>query len=203
MKRFVIILCAALFVCGAASAQRLQVGLRGGINTVDHSFGRVRIGDLAITGGKAQIGYDVGLVLRLNITKHLHLQSELNYAFNDYAFRISEFYTRDVKMRTERLELPVQLGLQFGVFRIFGGAQFRLTQSGRSTAPELLKVRFNDDDIAIVGGIGFNIRKFFIDFRVSGYPRSHVWNTFIADGVTHRVQASRNIVYGGSIGFFF
>lgn len=203
MKQFVILLCAALFVCGAASAQRLQFGLRGGIHTADHSFGRVRIGDLAVTSGKAQIGYDVGIALRLNITRHLHLQSELNYAFTDYAFRVSELYTRDVKMRTERLELPVELGLQFGVFRIFGGAQFRLTQSGRSTAPELLKVRFNDDDIAIMGGVGLNIKKFFIDLRVSGYPRSHVWNTFIADGVTQRVKAGRDIVYGGSIGFFF
>lgn len=203
MKQFVILLCAALFVCGAASAQRLQFGLRGGIRTADHNFGRVRIGDLAVTSGKAQIGYDVGIALRLNITRHLHLQSELNYAFTDYAFRVSELYTRDVKMRTERLELPVELGLQFGVFRIFGGAQFRLTQSGRSTAPELLKVRFNDDDIAIMGGVGLNIKKFFIDLRVSGYPRSHVWNTFIADGVTQRVKAGRDIVYGGSIGFFF
>lgn len=203
MKHFVLLLFAALFVCGTASAQRLQFGLRGGINTVDHSFGRVRVGDLAVTGGKAQIGYDVGVVLRLNITRHLHLQSELNYAFNDYSFRVSELYTREVKMRTERLELPVELGLQFGVFRIFGGAQFRLTQSGRSTAPGLLKVHFNDDDIALVGGLGLNIKKFFLDFRVSGYPRSHVWNTFVADGVSRRVQVSRNIVYGGSIGFFF
>lgn len=203
MKHFILLLFAALLVCGAASAQRLQFGLRGGVNTVDHSFGRVRVGDLAVTSGKAQIGYDAGIVLRLNITRHLHLQSELNYAFNDYSFRVSELYTREVKMRTERLELPVELGLQFGVFRIFGGAQFRLTQSGRSTAPGLLKVHFNDDDIALVGGLGLNIKKFFLDFRVSGYPRSHVWNTFVADGVSRRVQVSRNIVYGGSIGFFF
>ena len=203
MKRFVLLLFFALLMCGAASAQRFQVGLRGGINTVDHSFGRVRIGDLAVKGGKAQIGYDVGLVLRLNFTKHFHLQSELNYAFNDYGFRVSEYYTRDVKIRTERLELPVELGMQFGVFRIFGGVQFRLTQTGRSTVPELLKVRFNNDDIAVMGGVGFNIKKFFIDFRVSGYPRSQVWNTFIADGIAQRVKVSRDIVYGGSIGFFF
>lgn len=203
MRQFVILLCAALFVCGAASAQRLQFGLRGGISTVDHSFGRVRIGDLSVTPGKAQIGYDVGIVLRLNITKHLHLQSELNYAFTDYAFRVSGLHTRDVKMRTERLELPVELGFQFGIFRLFGGAQFRLTQSDRSTASKMLKVRFNDDDIAVMGGVGLNIKKFFIDFRVSGYPRSHVWNTFVVDGHTQRVKVSRNIVYGGSIGFFF
>ena len=203
MRHFFFLLCAALIVSGAASAQRIQFGLRGGVNIVDHHFGRIRIGNAAITKSKAQIGYDMGLVLRLNLSKHLHLQTELNYSFQNYAFHVTEIYTRDVKMRTERLEIPVELGFQFGAFRIFGGAQFRVAQTGRSNASQVLKVRFNDDDIGIMGGIGLNIKKFFIDFRVSGYPRSHVWNTFVSDGLSQRVKVGRNIVYGGSIGFFF
>lgn len=202
MKLF-FFLCAALLACGAASAQRIQFGLRGGINTVDQQFGRVRIGDAAISSGKVQIGYDVGLVLRWNLTKRLHLQTELNYAFTDYDYRVTEVYTREVKIRTERLEIPVELGLQFGAFRLFGGAQFRVMQSGRSTSSQLFKVRFNDDDIALVGGCGLNIKKFFIDIRITGFPRSHVWNTFVCDGITRRVQIERHLVYGGSIGFFF
>ena len=55
----------------------------------------------------------------------------------------------------------------------------------------------------IMGGVGFNIRKFFFDFRLSGYARSHVWNTFVSDGVSQRVRVPRNLVYGGSVGFFF
>ena len=203
MRHFFFLLCAALIVSGAASAQRIQFGLRGGVNIVDPHFGRIRIGNAAITKSKAQIGYDMGLVLRLNLSKHLHLQTELNYSFQNYAFHVTEIYTRDVKMRTERLEIPVELGFQFGAFRIFGGAQFRVAQTGRSNASQVLKVRFNDDDIGIMGGIGLNIKKFFIDFRVSGYPRSHVWNTFVSDGLSQRVKVGRNIVYGGSIGFFF
>jgi len=49
----------------------------------------------------------------------------------------------------------------------------------------------------IMGGVGFNIRKFFFDFRLSGYARSHVWNTFVSDGVSQRVRVPRNLVYGG------
>ena len=41
------------------------------------------------------------------------------------------------------------------------------------------------------------------DFRLSGYARSHVWNTFVSDGVSQRVRVPRNLVYGGSVGFFF
>ena len=62
---------------------------------------------------------------------------------------------------------------------------------------------FNNDEMAVMGGIGLNIRHFFLDFRVQGYPRSRIWNTFVSEGVTQRVKVSRDLVYGGSIGFFF
>ena len=54
-----------------------------------------------------------------------------------------------------------------------------------------------------MGGLGLNIRKFFIDFRISGFPRSRVWHDFTSKGATHRVKVPRDIVYGGSVGFFF
>ena len=80
---------------------------------------------------------------------------------------------------------------------------FRLADSSHSSAPQLLRVRFNNDEMAVMGGIGLNIRHFFLDFRVQGYPRSRIWNTFVSEGVTQRVKVSRDLVYGGSIGFFF
>lgn len=197
------LLSALVLFCGGASAQRFRIGLRGGINTTKLKFDRVYIGDRNIAPGKAQVGYEAGLVLRLNITRHIHLQSELNYAFANYDFRLGGAADRNLRIRTERFEIPVQLGLQFGVFRLFGGAGFRVSQSGRSDDSKLLKIKFNDDDIAVTGGFGFNIRKFFFDFRVSGYPRSHVWHTFSSDGIAQRVKVERSVVYGGSIGFFF
>ena len=48
-----------------------------------------------------------------------------------------------------------------------------------------------------------NIRKFFIDFRISGYPRSRVWHDFTSEGIAQRVKVPHDIVYGGSLGFFF
>lgn len=145
----------------------------------------------------------LGDVLRLNLSKHLHLQSELNYAFVNYNVLAENSGSRRIALRTERFEIPVQLGFQFGVLRLFGGALFRVTESERSSVPQLLKVRFNNGDVGVMGGLGFNIRKFFIDFRISGYPRSRVWHDFTSEGIARRVKVPHDIVYGGSLGFFF
>lgn len=200
MKHLVFTLLAALLVSGAASAQHLMVGVRGGVNFSDYSFVPARIGDTRFTPGSPRMGYDVGFVLRLNLSKHLHLQSELDYAFVNYSVQAGN---RRLTLRTERFEIPVQLGFQFGVLRLFGGALFRVTDSEHSNAPQLLRVRFNNGDVGVMGGLGFNVRKFFIDFRISGYPRSRVWHDFTSEGVTRRVKVPHDIVYGGSVGFFF
>ncbi len=186
-----------------ASAQRLMVGVRGGVNFADYSFVPTRIGDTRFTPGAVRAGYDVGFVLRLNLSKHLHLQSELNYAFVNYNVLAENSGSRRIALRTERFEIPVQLGFQFGVLRLFGGALFRVTESERSSVPQLLKVRFNNGDVGVMGGLGFNVRKFFIDFRISGYPRSRVWHDFTSEGIARRVKVPHDIVYGGSLGFFF
>ena len=181
MKHLVFTLLAALVFSGAASAQRLMVGVRGGVNFADYSFVPTRIGD----------------------TRFLHLQSELNYAFVNYNVLAENSGSRRIALRTERFEIPVQLGFQFGVLRLFGGALFRVTESERSSVPQLLKVRFNNGDVGVMGGLGFNVRKFFIDFRISGYPRSRVWHDFTSEGIARRVKVPHDIVYGGSLGFFF
>lgn len=203
MKRIFLLIFSALLLGGTASAQRFRVGVRGGVNAADYRFVPTTIGDMRFTAGNVRAGFETGFVLRLNLTKHLHLQSEINYDFVNYSVRAEGSLRRDIRLRAERLEIPVQLGLQFGMVRLFGGASFRVADSERSSAPGLLKVRFNDDDIALIGGIGLNIGHFFLDLRIQGYPRSRLWNTFTSNGLEQRVEVSRDLVYGGSVGFFF
>lgn len=203
MKHLLFTLLALLAVCGTTRAQRLQVGLRGGANLTDYHFATVEIGGNRFSPGPTRAGFGAGLVVRLNLTKHLHLQSELGYEFVNYAVRANTSRLRDIRIRTERLEVPVQLGLKFGALRLFGGVAFRLTESERSSAPELLRVHFDRDALAVMGGIGLNIRHFFLDLRVQGYPRSRVWNTFVSGGEERRVRIARDIVYGANMGFFF
>ncbi|MEG0808086.1 MAG: porin family protein [Alistipes sp.] len=203
MKHLLFTLFAALVFGGATFAQRLQIGFRAGANLTDYSFTPVEVGTIRVSRGAVRAGFETGLVLRLNIARHLHLQSELNYRMVNYEVNVQGAGRRTISLRTERLEIPLELGLQFGVFRLFGGAVFRVANAARSSAPRLLKVDFNNSDIGLMGGVGLNIRKFFIDFRMSGYPRSHVWQTFRSDGVSQRAKVSHDIVYGGSLGFFF
>ena len=59
MKHLVFTLLAALVFSGAASAQRLMVGVRGGVNFADYSFVPTRIGDTRFTPGAVRAGYDV------------------------------------------------------------------------------------------------------------------------------------------------
>lgn len=195
----------ALILTGAASAQRLRLGVRGGLNTTDYRFSAAELGDTSISRGGSRVGYDVGLVFRLHLSRHFHLQAEADYVFANYGYRLRGAYTRDVRIRAERLEFPVELGYKFAkILRIFGGAVFRATESQRSSAPGVFRVKFNDGDIAMMGGLGLDIGKFCLDFRVTAYPQSHTWNTFhLAGAAPQRVHIGRSILYGSSIGFFF
>lgn len=203
MKHLFFILFSALLIPGAASARRLQVGVHGGISVADYSFVPTRIGEVGFSPGSLRAGYNAGLVARLNLSNCVHLQTELNYAFINYEVRTQGAGLDHLTLRTQRFEIPVHLGFQFGPLRLFGGVQFRAASSERSSAPQVLKVRFNNGDAGITGGIGLGIRKFFIDFRATGYPRSRVWHEFTSHGTTQRVKVPHDIVYSGSIGFFF
>lgn len=204
MKRFLFTVVAVLAIGGGASAQRLQAGIRGGINTTDYRFSPVTIDGTRFVAGPSRAGFEGGFVLRLNFSKYVHLQSELNYDFVNYAIQaIDENLRTDVRLRSERLEIPVQLGFQFGIVRLFGGASFRLNTSLKSSHPDLLKIEFGSDNMALMGGIGINIKHFFLDFRIQGYPGPKKHNTFISNGARQQAHMRNNIVWGGSFGLFF
>ena len=202
MKRFLFLLVVGVLLCGNVTAQRLRIGVRGGFNVSDYDFTPVQVGDVRFSSGPLRAGFEAGLVARLNLTRHLHFQTELNYDFVNYAVRAETNVLRTLRMRSERLDLPVQLGLQFGILRLFGGVSFRLHSTSHSSSPALLKVDYNDN-MAVMGGLGVNVRSFFLDLRVQCYPRSHVWNTFTSGDTAARVKINHDVIYGGSIGFFF
>lgn len=203
MKRLLFTLLAALLAAGTASARRLDVGIRGGVNFADYSFTPTRIGDVRFSPGDVRVGYDAGFVLRLNLARFLHIQSELDYSFVNYSVRAQGPAPSRISLRVERFEIPVQLGLQLGILRLYGGLQFRIGETQRSSSPNLLRVGFNDSDIALQGGAGLKIHSFFLDFRLTGYPGARVWHDFTSRGVTQRVKVPRELTYGVSMGFFF
>ena len=203
MKKLFLTLFIAAAVCGSASAQRLQVGLRSGMTATDYRFSPVVIDGTRFTSGSTRAGFEAGFVLRLNLSKHLHLQSELDYASANYSVRAASTRLHtSVRLRSERFEVPVQLGLQFGALRLFGGASFRLNTSTHSSYSDLLKVKFSEKP-AWLGGVGVNIGKFFFDARVQGPWGFKNRNTFISHGITRQVHVRNDLVWCGSLGFFF
>lgn len=115
MKHLFPLLLCALLLTGAASAQRrFQVGVRGGVTTTSHTFFPCGNRRKPIPARPAKADYQAGFVLRFNLTRRLHLQSELNFAFVNYSIRAEGSRTRSVSLRSERFEIPLQLGLQFG-----------------------------------------------------------------------------------------
>ncbi len=202
--KYIFSLIATLFMAHQLLATPpVEVGLRTGANLIDNTFETVTIGDMRFSEGTPQLGYDVGFVVRINLGGVVHLQSEFNYMFANYAFRIDKPLLQTLSIDTERLQVPLMLGFQLGHVRLFGGVSWRISQSQSNNYDDLLDVDFNDDDIAILGGIGININKFFVDMRISGYPRSSVWQTFTSEGISQRVKVSRELTYSLNVGFFF
>ncbi len=105
MKRLLLISSfVLLFASGTASARRLQVGFRGGINTTDYRFSPVAIGETRFVTGSSRAGFETGFVLRLNLSKFVHLQSELNYDFVNYSIRATRANLQtDVRLRSEQI----------------------------------------------------------------------------------------------------
>lgn len=202
MKKWILTGLILLGVC-SARAQHFRVGVRAGINAEDYASSPVQLEGTTFTPGSAKIGYEAALVLRFRLARHLHLQTGLNYQFSPYVFHLEGQVHGRLTIDARRLEIPVELGLNFGVLRLFAGPVFRVAQWQKSSVPKLLGIKFNDSDIALTGGVGLHVRRFFIDFRVTGYPWSNVRNTYRSGDTSARVNVRRALLYGGSVGLFF
>ncbi len=204
MRRFFITLVILLAMSVSSFAQRFQVGVRIGVNAADFSLPNVAFEDGYVIGGNTKVGFETSLMARLNITRHLHLQTEFEFSRSGYQLRyVSPVFEQKIKLHANRVEIPLMLGVHIGPMRLFGGAFFRIAHSEKSDAPQLAKIKFNDSDIGIMGGLGLNIRKFFVEMRISGYPKSYVTSVVESKGESRHARVGRNIRYSLSTGFFF
>lgn len=203
MRTLFTTLCLVLTAFGTASAQMLRIGVRGGVNIADTRFDQVTLEGCRISRGQDSPGYQVALVTRLTIPKFLQIAPELQFTSHDYSYRISGERYGDVKISVKRLELPVIIGFNISAFRLFGGPVFRLAHSEQSNRRDLgFDVHYNDSDVALMAGAGFDIGKFFIDARYVTYPRAS-YNLFTVDGSRRYVRMKRNWMWQFSAGLFF
>ena len=205
MKRFLLILLAVSSVTTASFAQRFQVGARIGANLSDYSTADAKFTEGTFYRGSVRAGFEAAILFRLNITRHLNLQTEFEYDRANYDFRYSgpAYAQRNVRLHADRIEIPLLLGIDAGPVRLFGGASFRAAHSENSSAPSLLRLKFNDSDVALTGGAGLKINKFFIEGRISGYPKKSLTNKITSKGETLDIKVCHNIKWTLTAGFFF
>lgn len=204
MRFFVSTLIALAVAATPAFAQSFQAGIRVGANISDFSLPQIPFGDSSVTGGTPIVGFETALMARINILKHLYMQAE--FEFSRPSFRLqytSSGYNRVVKLYANRIELPLILGVKIGPMNLFGGTFLRIVHNEHSSAPKLAKIEFNDSEVGLMGGLGFNIRNFFIEGRVTGYPKRSVTTIVESNGIRQKVGVGRNIRYSLSTGIFF
>lgn len=199
-------LLAALLLCGGATARTLRFGVRAGFRAVDHRVDPACIDGMRIEAGGLRPGVEAGVLLRLDIARRFYLQTEASYTHTRCRLRFSGTTSGTATLHARRIEFPLLLGIRAGnVVRLFGGAAFRTRPLGRDSAPRGLYVRRGGRTTAITGGIGFDLGRFCLDLRCTGYPGARAWRSVAADRTSPpcTVRVRRDLSYGCSLAFLF
>lgn len=203
MKRIIFTLLLSAAACTATFAQRFNVGIRAGANISDYAIATIADNDALLRSGKNKVGFEAALMARLSILKHFNLQAEFEYDRLGYGFNMRQGAAqRDITVKVNRIEVPLLLGVNIGPLRLFGGASFRIGHNEKSSAPSLVDVKFNDSKVAWTGGLGLNIRKFFLEGRLTGYPKGSN-NLIKFQGEEYRITPRRDMKWSLSAGFLF
>lgn len=193
-----------LATCCSASAQIFKIGLRGGVNIADDEFAQISTGDYRVSHVKSKAGYQVALVTRISIPRFLQIAPEFQMVAHTYRYQLSGAGTnREVQVAVKRFELPVMLGFNISAFRLFGGPQFRIAQTQKvKNGRAGFDVSYNDSDVALVVGAGFDLGKFFLDARYNFYPQK-TRNQIEVGGVARAAKLKNGGMWQFSAGFFF
>lgn len=204
MRKLLLVLLGAACCLTRADAQFLHAGLRGGLNMSDMAVGRFSLDDAVVKRGRVKCGYQLAFMLRADLTRHLNLQAELEYAcaINSYDIERTA-YTSHVDIQSRRLNLPIELGLQFGLVRIFGGASFALGDWTSNSRASVLSVDYDLPDVAIVGGMGLHFKSIFLEARVQSSAKSSQYYLYRIGNSVRSVKVKRDMLWSLSIGFFF
>lgn len=204
MRKILLLILGVAFGLTVADAQFLHVGLRAGLNLSDISVPRFSLDDAMVSSGRTKCGYQAAFMMRANLTRHLNLQAELEYscAVNSYDIDRGS-YTRSTNIQLRRLSLPIELGLQFGAVRLFGGAAFALGDWTANSNAAVLSADYDLPDVSIVGGVGVHFKKIFLEARVQSSSKAAQYNLYRISNAVRSVKVKRNLLWSFSAGFFF
>lgn len=204
-KMLFLMLALALLAAERGEAQVLKLGVKGGVSTQNYDFKTVTIDGVTIKpGSNSDVGYQLGLVLRLSIPQFLQIQPELLYSSKKYDYVVSEDdMTNKVGIETKRFELPIMIGFNISALRIFAGPKFILASSTKTTNSDIpLSMDYVNKDIAFQCGFGLDIKRFFIDVTYSTYLGDNYDKFTYADSES-KVRVKKDDQWLFNLGFFF
>lgn len=165
MKFYLSLALAAIIMTNTATAQRVNIGIKGGLtvsniqNENDVSY-------------DAAVGFHTGLLAHIHLTKQMALQPEL--LFSTSGAKYSNFIEGNAKLKMGYIHLPVLFQYMFNNgFRLEAGPQISfLTYASKETS-NFRKVDFKNDlrpvDFGLAAGVGYIFPKsgFGFDTRVN------------------------------------
>lgn len=186
------------------SAQVFKIGVRGGANITNNDFTAISTGEYRVSHLPSKAGYQVALVTRISIPRFLQISPEFQMVSHTYRYRInSPIAHSEASVAVRRFEIPVTVGFNIWVLRLFGGPVFRVAQSEKvKSVKRDFKVHHNDSDVAFVAGAGVDLGKFFLDARYNFYPKKVSYRIEI-DGTTRNAKVRNSGMWQFSAGFFF
>ena len=163
------------------SAQKLQFGVKGGlnINTSDFSFYNKTENNAFVNSLKNKAGYHVGGFLRLKLpvpAVGLYLQPEVLYTRNAFRYEVIDEVAgkTNLKIKENLVSVPVMVGMKFAFLRLYLGPKFcfnvgdDVSKSTENTAQ--IETDFKDKVFGYQVGAGVDIfKKVTLDLSYNGF----------------------------------
>ncbi|WP_320053085.1 porin family protein [uncultured Acetobacteroides sp.] len=174
MRKFLLIAALVAFA-GAASAQFLTFGLKGGINTTTDVFRNVRLSNdngktgYDIINNKAKVGFLAGAYARVSVLGFF-VQPELYYAQSSTEITLQEIGSTNVSTEVNKLNtlnIPVLFGTKFGPFRVNAGPVATIILSNTNIVDNVsgLDQDMDKANWGLQAGVGVDILKISLDAR--------------------------------------
>lgn len=198
MKKLVVLL--AVLVCySTVHAQLFDFGLRGGISSTN-----VKVEDTDTwkeVDRESEFGYHVGIFARVNPPLiPLYVQPEVLFSKTGGTVTLENATEgeRNLEYNFNRVDVPVLVGLKFGLFRINAGPTFNIiTNAERKVGPgdfEDIKDDYKNATVGYQAGVGVDLGPLLVDLKYEGSLSKYGENVTIVGQPFETDQRNRQLI---------
>lgn len=204
MRRLLLLLIIFVTMTTVTSAQFIQGGVKAGlnINSSDFVLKNGHLTDQAVGAFKNNAGYHLGVMARVNIGG-IYVQGDALYVRNSFSYN---FDNEKMKVKENRLDLPVVLGIKLLFLRAYAGPRFDINL-GKNLSKTIgdanaIKTAFDNRWLGYQAGLGLDLfSKISVDFSYNGYFKAPSQRIDVGDKSYVVKQKSRQ--YWITMGYYF